>query len=282
MSIISSIALLGGIGAIGGALLFVASKRFKVEEDPRIDDVEALLPGANCGACGLKGCRDFATSCVKAGNLEGFFCPSAGASAMERIAAYLGVSASMGKRTPIAVVRCQGTSATKTPLDAAYAGPRVCSIMGMTAGDYACLDSCLGCGDCVEACPWDAIHISTESGLPAVEADKCVGCGNCANACPRSIIEIRRRGVVTKQGERRVWVACSNCQKGGITRKQCTVGCIGCSKCVKACPFDAIHVSNNLAHIEATKCRTCGKCIPVCPTGAILSVNVVKNEDSDL
>ena len=274
MSIITSIALLGGIGAVGGGLLYATSRRFKVDEDPRIDDVEALLPGANCGACGLKGCRDFACHCVAAGSLTGLYCPSAGTEGMSRIAAYLGTDEARAAKIPVAVVRCQGTVLTKARLDASYSGPRVCSIMDMQAGDYQCMSCCLGCGDCVKACPWDAIHINAATGLPEVEPDKCVGCGKCAATCPRNVIEIRSRGIAAKGGERRVWVACGNCQKGGTARKQCSVACIGCGKCAKACPFGAIEIKNNLAHIDGDKCRTCGKCIPVCPMGAIRSVNI--------
>lgn len=252
------------------ALHFV-SKKFKVHEDPRIDGVEQLLPGANCGACGLKGCRDFATKSVQAGTLEGLFCPGAGESGMQKICSYLGIESTKEHSTPIAVVRCQGTSDTKAPLDAQYSGPRKCALMDMQAGDYQCLNSCLGCGDCSAACPWDAIHISTDTALPVVDDEKCVGCGKCAQACPRSIIEIRQRGTHTKSGARRVWVACSNCQKGGVARKQCTVACIGCGKCAKTCQFDAITITNSLAHIDPAKCKTCGKCISVCPSHAILA-----------
>lgn len=278
---LAPIILLGGIGAAGAVALYFVSKKFRVDEDPRIDDVESMLPGANCGACGNKGCRDLAVGIVKAGSLSGYYCPVAGQEGMQRIADFLGLAPSGGASTPLAVVRCAGTHVTKTPLPAKYAGPRVCSVMNMQAGDYACPSSCLGCGDCVAACPWDAIHMDQATGLPVVDSAKCVGCGLCAKACPRLIIEIRSRGLFTPRGERRVWVACSSCAKGAAARKQCTVACIGCGLCAKACPWDAITVENNLARIDGDKCKTCGKCVPVCPTHAIHSINVAvpsKNE----
>lgn len=273
MAMFAPIILLGGIGAAGAFALYYVSKKFRVDEDPRIDEVESLLPGANCGACGNKGCRDLAVGIVKSGSLSGYYCPVAGADGMKRIADLLGLAPASGA-TRLAVVRCAGTPSTKTPLPVEYDGPRSCSVMNMQAGEYLCANSCLSCGDCVDACPWDAMRMDPASGLPVVDADKCVGCGLCAKACPRRIIEIRSRGLSTPRGDRRVWVACSNCAKGAAARKQCTIACIGCGLCAKACPWDAITVENNLAHIDGDKCKTCGKCLAVCPTGAIHSLNV--------
>ena len=264
MSIVASIITLGGIGALGAVLLGGVARRFHVEEDPRIAEVEALLPGANCGACGYKGCHDFAVHCVSQGNLDGLHCPGAGADGMGRIAAYLGCDA-RHTSSKIAVVKCAGTSDTKTSLGAHYIGPQVCAIKAMGAGDYQCQAGCLGCGDCVTACRFGAISIDPVSGLPTVDAEKCTGCGVCASVCPKHIIGIRDAGL---RG-RRVWVACSNCLKGVQARKQCSVACIGCGLCVKACPFDAISVTDNLAHIDPEKCKACGKCVEACPSHAI-------------
>lgn len=238
-------------------------------------EVETLLPGANCGACGMKGCHDFAVQCVREGNLDKYFCPGAGKDGMAKIAAFLGCESS--DRDPnVAVVKCGGTSVTKTAFNATYVGPRTCSIMNMTAGDYDCDNSCLGCGDCADACQWHAISINHHTGLAEVDADLCTGCGQCVTTCPRKIISLRPQGV---RG-RRVWVACSNCQKGPVTRKQCKAGCIACGLCVKACPFGAITIVNNLARIDPSKCKTCGKCVPVCPAHAIKCANmIIKQKD---
>lgn len=273
MSILSSIALLGGIGAVGAVALNTVAKKFHVEEDARIAQIEEVLPGANCGACGYKGCHDFAVSCHKAGNLTGFLCPGAGAAGMKKIGAILGVDASAAV-AKVAVVRCAGTPQTKTLLEAKYVGPQVCSIMNMSAGDYVCATSCLGCGDCVEACNFDAISIPAGSSTPIVNADRCTGCGMCAVACPRRVIDIRPKG----ENLVRVWVACGNCQKGGIARKECTVACIGCGLCAKNCPVQAITVSNNLASIDPAVCIACGKCVAVCPTHAIKTSQAINIE----
>lgn len=260
---------------MGAVTLNRVAKKFHVDEDPLVPEIEGLLPGANCGGCGMKGCHDFAVQCVKAGGLTGFYCPSAGAEGMAKIAARLGCAAET--RMPnIAVVKCAGTPETKTPFSAKYVGPRVCSIMNMSAGDYDCDNSCLGCGDCTTVCQWNAIKINKEKGLAEVNADLCTGCGQCVTACPRHIIELRPKG---PKG-RRVWVACRNCQKGALARKQCKVACIACGLCVRTCPFDAITIENNHAYIDPAKCKTCGKCVPVCPTHAIQCANmIIKQKD---
>lgn len=270
MSVLTAVMVIGGIGAAGALALNRVANKFHVDEDPLVFRVEELLPGANCGACGMKGCHDFAVQCVKKGQLDDFYCPSAGKEGMSRIAEALGCNAT--DRMPnVAVMKCAGTKETKTPLESKYVGPRKCAIMNMTAGDYECDNSCLGCGDCIEACPWDAITNDADTGIVTIHPGNCVGCGKCVTACPRHVIELRPVGL----RQRRVWVACQNCVRGSMTRKQCKVGCIACGLCVKQCKFDAISILNNHAYIDPEKCKTCGKCISVCPTKAIHSINIV-------
>jgi heterodisulfide reductase subunit A-like polyferredoxin len=136
-------------------------------------------------------------------------------------------------------------------------------------GDTGCGYGCLGCGDCVAACKFDAICIDEKTGLPVVDEDKCTSCGACVKACPRNIIELRKKG----PKNRRLWVGCVNKDKGAVAKKACGAACIGCSKCTKECKFEAITVTNNVAYIDWKKCKNCRKCESVCPTGAIKSVN---------
>ena len=128
---------------------------------------------------------------------------------------------------------------------------------------------CLGNGDCVAACQFGAIVVNPETGLPEVDETKCTACGACVKACPRNIIELRKKGV---KG-RRIYVGCVNRDKGAVSRKVCAVSCIGCGKCVRTCPFEAITLENNLAYIDAEKCRLCRKCVAECPTGGIREIN---------
>lgn len=263
-----SIITLACIGAISALILYAIAQRFKVEEDPRIDRVEKLLPGANCGGCGKAGCRNFAESCVKATSLEGMLCPVGGNTVMKQIAEILGMEAA--ETTPrIAVIRCNG-SCENRPQTNIYEGAPNCAIAhNLYSGNTGCAYGCLGCGDCVAACSMEAISIDTATRLPIVDIDKCGGCGACARACPRGIIEVRKKGA---KG-RGVYVGCVNKDKGGVARKSCAVACIGCGKCAKECKFDAITITDNLSYIDSDKCKMCRKCVEVCPTGAILAVN---------
>lgn len=266
-TIIYTIISLCAIGIASAVILYFVAQKFKVEEDPRIDTVESILPGANCGGCGKPGCRGFAEATVKATSLDGLFCPVGGAETMTKVAAALGMEVTV--QTPqIAVVRCNGTCDHRQRTSQ-YDGYKSCAIEhSLYRGETDCTFGCLGCGDCVTACPFDAIHMD-ENGLPVVSEEKCVACGACVKACPRNIIELRNKGV---KG-RRVFVCCVNKDKGNIARKACTAACIGCGKCVKECPFEAITLENNLAYIDFRKCKLCRKCVSACPTHAIHEVN---------
>ena len=137
-------------------------------------------------------------------------------------------------------------------------------------GETGCAFGCLGFGDCVAVCAFDAIHINPETGLPEVDADKCTACGACVKACPKMIIELRKKW----PKNRAVYVSCVSKDKGAVVMKACKAGCIGCGKCVKVCAFDAITVENNLAYIDPQKCKLCRKCVNECPTGAIRLVGM--------
>lgn len=267
-TLVITIISLCAIGVISAIILYLVAQKFKVEEDPRIDVVEGLLPGANCGGCGYPGCRGLAEATVKSETMNGLLCPVGGAATMSKIAAVLGRE--VAEQAPkIAVVRCNGTCENR-PRTSQYDGARSCAVEhSLYIGDTGCAFGCLGCGDCVAACAFDAVHMNPETRLPEVDSEKCVACGACVKACPRNIIELRNKG----PKDRRVFVCCVNKDKGAVARKACKVACIGCGRCVKECPFQAITLENNLAYIDYNKCRLCRKCVAVCPTGAIHEVN---------
>jgi electron transport complex protein RnfB len=253
--------VLGGIGLLLGLGLALAAKKLAVPKDPRVEKIGEILPGANCGGCGYPGCAAFAEAVV-AGAAPPGGCVAAGAGVNARIAAILGVAVDESSRK-VAVVHCGGGHSA---VDAfAYRGPENCaSALLVMEGHKLCRFGCIGFGDCVAACPFDAIHMG-ENGLPVVIPEKCTGCGKCVSTCPRSIISLWPE-------DRKVVIACSSRDKGGIARKACSVTCIGCGKCAKACPVEAITVENFLASIDPSKCINCGICAGECPTSAIVDM----------
>ena len=266
--ILISLLVLCLTGLAAALLLYLIAQKFRVEEDPRIDQVQEVLPGANCGGCGFAGCRALAEACVKADTLDGLLCPVGGAPTMEKVGAILGLAA-VAADPKVAVVRCNGTCEAR-PRTSEYNGVRSCRIQhNLYVGETACPFGCLGCGDCVAACQFGALSMDPQTGLPVVDEEKCTACGKCVKACPRNIIELRKKG---PKGRRMV-VLCVNKDKGAIARKACLSACIGCGKCQKECNFEAITVDSNLAYIDPEKCRLCRKCEAACPTGAIHSVN---------
>jgi Na+-translocating ferredoxin:NAD+ oxidoreductase subunit B len=279
--ILYSIISLSIIGAVAAVILYFIAQKFKVHEDPRIDDIEAVLPGANCGGCSVPGCRAFAEALVKADDISTLYCPVGGNDTMALVAKILGKEVT-AKEPLVAVVRCSG-SPEHRPKTNVYDGAPSCAVEhSLYTGDTGCPYGCLGHGDCVVVCKFDAIYMNPITGLPEVIDEKCTACNACVLACPRSIIELRKKN----PKDRKIFVSCINEDKGGVARKYCAVACIGCGKCVKVCAFDAITLENNLAYIDPVKCKLCRKCPPECPTNAILEINLpprkVKEETAEV
>ncbi len=260
-----SLSLLALISAI---ILYFVAQKFKIFEDPRIDDVQAILPGVNCGGCGFAGCRSLAEALVKSETFEGLYCPVGGAVVMDKAASILGKEAPVVDPT-VAVLRCNGTPEFR-PHTSKYDGVPDCRISNsLYMGETDCSYGCLSNGDCVRSCKFDAMYMDSGTGLPVIIDDKCVSCGACVKACPRHLIELRKKA----KKDRKIYVACQNCDKGGPARRACKVACIACNKCFNVCEFNAITIENNLAYIDATKCTFCRKCVTECPTGSILELN---------
>jgi electron transport complex protein RnfB len=266
--ILITIICLSVLALISAIILYFVAQKFKVYEDPRIDEIQAILPAANCGGCGFAGCRNFAEALVEAETFEGLNCPVGGAEVMGEAAKIL------GKEAPevdplVAVLKCNGTPEFR-PKTSHYDGVSDCRIANnLYMGETECSYGCLGNGDCVIACTFDAMYMDTETNLPVISDEKCVACGACVKACPRDLIELRKKA----KKDRKIYVACSNCDKGGPARRACKVACIGCGKCLKVCTFGAITIEKNLAYIDANKCTFCRKCVTECPTNSIIEVN---------
>ena len=246
------------VGIVAGVLLTVAAKIMFVPVDERVEQLTEALPGANCGGCGYAGCSDYASAIVESG-ADVNLCPVGGPSVTSALAAIMGVDAG-STEGEYAVVMCGGYD-NKTDKIFDYQGIPTCkAVKSLYGGAGACGHGCLGYGDCVEACQYDAISIV--DGVAVVDRTRCTGCGMCAKQCPNHLIEI-------VPATARAFVGCSSCDKGAYTRKVCKVGCIGCKKCERTCPNGAAKVVNNLATIDVNLCVNCGECAKQCPTGAI-------------
>jgi len=267
-TIIITIITLTLLGFLSAVILYLIALKFKIYEDPRIDEVLAVLPAANCGGCGYAGCRNFSEALVKAESFEGLNCPVGGNKVMAEAAKIIGKVA-IETDALVAVIRCNGTLEHRHR-SSVYNGPADCRLShNLYIGETDCAFGCMGLGDCVRACTFGAIYIDNKTQLPVVIDEKCVACGLCVKACPRNIIELRKKA----KKERKIFVSCINTDKGGPARRSCKVSCIACGKCYDVCKFDAITISDNLAWIDSFKCTLCRKCVSVCPTSSILEVN---------
>ena len=268
LSIVYSAVLLASIGLVAAAILYVVSKKFYVYENPLIAEVDEILPAANCGGCGSPGCKAFAEKLVNTEDISELFCPVGGNDVMKQVAVLL--DKEVAEKDPtVAVILCQGGCEVRTKTTI-YQGPRSCAISSLVyGGETDCQYGCLGDGDCVDVCDFDAMYMDDETGLPVISTDKCTSCGACVKACPRDIIEMRPRN----KRDLKIFVGCLNEDKGGIAKKACNVACIGCSKCEDICPKDAVVMTDTLAYIDPALCTLCRKCVEVCPTHSIIETN---------
>ncbi len=256
--VVVAASVLGGMGALFGIGLSYASRVFEVKADERAVQIRDILPGANCGACGFAGCDAFADA-VAGDRAQVNGCPVGGDAVAEKIAAVMGVEAAGVKRVAARIL-CNGRCSVSTE-KYIYHGLNDCFAAAQLFGGHkSCAYGCLGHGSCMAACPFNAIAIA--GGVARVIEDRCRACGKCVAACPKKLIEI-----VPK--EKKYSVMCKSRDKGAVTKKNCQVGCIGCTRCVKACSYGAISMEGSLARIDTEKCTGCGECTSVCPTMAI-------------
>jgi Na+-translocating ferredoxin:NAD+ oxidoreductase subunit B len=271
--IISAIAALGLIGLIFGLFLATAARVFAVDTDPRVEALKDVLPGVNCGACGYAGCVNFAEAVVH-GEAPANGCIPGGEDTAKDVATLMGQEVS--ESIPlVATLFCIGSYA-KAADRFIYHGVKDCAVASELNGGFkSCSYGCLGLGNCVRACPFEAIRMGLH-GLPVVDKDKCSGCGLCAKTCPRDLIKILP---LSEQGH---LVLCSSHDRGKSVSKACEVGCIACKACVKVCPQEAIDMEDNLAVIDLEKCDDCGKCVEKCPPGTIHRFSAIPSEEEAL
>ena len=268
MNIVLAIVVLGAIAVIFGLILAVAAKAFEVKVDERLPLIQACLAGANCGGCGFPGCGGCAEA-ILAGKAPVTACAPAGAEGAAKIAEILGMEAPSGDKM-VAHVMCNGGCNAQKNFE--YRGVTDCiAATKVCGGDaLACSFGCFGFGSCAAACKFDAIHVV--DGVAVVDKEKCTNCGACREACPRKLI----REVPYKQ---KVFVDCSNKNKGPAVTKVCAASCIACGMCERTCKFDAIHVVDNVAVIDYSKCKNCTMCAKACPRNAIEPIPTAEEKE---
>ena len=262
MLVMTSLGAIGGLTFVLASLLVIANRRLHVEEDPRIDVVDDMLPHANCGACGFPGCRPFAESLVQGASLPGK-CTVSSEEGREDIAAYLGVDVGAEEKR-VARLACAGGSNVARN-DAHYEGLSTCAGATLVSGGgKACSWGCLGLSDCAEACDFGAITMN-EHGLPVVDEDLCTACGDCVVACPKDLFSLHAVS-------QRLWVACRSQAEGDEILEDCHVACTACGRCAMDAP-GLIAMQNQLPLIDYTKNHSTKVPIERCPTGAIVWID---------
>ena len=261
--ILDSALILGGVGLFFGFLIAMANKKFYVWEDPRIGEVEELLPNSNCGACGLPGCRAFAEAVVD-GKEQPSGCTVMGEEDLADVASYLGVDAGEANKR-VARLLCAGGK-DEAARNSDYAGLETCKAAASVAGGgKACNWGCLGLADCEIACDLDAIYMN-DNLLPVVIPERCTACNDCVVACPKDLFELMPI-------EQKLIVQCKNLLKGDAAEDLCSVACNTCNRCVADSEPGVIDLIDNLAVINYEKNElTSPKAIERCPTGAIVWV----------
>jgi Na+-translocating ferredoxin:NAD+ oxidoreductase subunit B len=253
--------LLGGLLSMG---LATASRAFHVEEDPRIDDVEEMLPGANCGACGKAGCRAFAEALVSGASAPAA-CSVSPAEGVKQVANYLGMDAGTAVKR-VARLACAGGNNVAWNR-ATYGADQSCRGAALVAGGAkGCSWGCLGLGDCSVVCDFGAIHMN-DLGLPVVDAEKCTACGDCVDVCPKALFSIHPT-------THRLWVACKSLAEGDEVLDECAVACTACSRCAFDAPNGSVVMENNLPAVDYGRNGELKKSIvDRCPTGAIVWIS---------
>lgn len=263
MLVTSALALLG-IGAVAAVILAVASRLLRVEENPLIEEVADALPGANCGGCGFAGCEAYAAAVVVNPDIPANLCTVGGNEVADKVGTLSGKAVVTGEPT-VSFRRCSRAEGN-VKIKYEYVGTATCASAALLeGGPYMCTWACLGYGDCLRACPFDAMYL--ENGMVEIIPSKCVSCGQCVKACPRSILQIIPRRA-------RVANHCATREKLKSVSDVCGVGCINCLKCLKACPADAITYDHRRIEIDYSLCiaygQACGEaCVASCPRGIL-------------
>ena len=274
---LEAIGVVAALGAVFGTGLSIASKKFAVHTDPKVEKILALLPGANCGACGYPGCSGLAEA-IATGKATVAPCISCTSENRKEIAAIMGITGETqisSKLRKVAILSCNGNHVT-APKRFEYKGIKDCHLVAnFFAGPGRCSFGCLGFGSCIKICPFGAISMG-ENGLPKFDYEKCTGCGLCVQQCPQRVITL-------VNSDSKIHIKCNNRDKGKAAMLDCSVSCISCGLCEKVCPTGAIKlhddVNGSIPIIDYNKCIECGLCVKKCPRHCIQIVPPIPTKE---
>ena len=267
------LAVMVGVGAFFGFVLAFANKKFAMEVNPLINEVDEILPKGQCGACGFAGCAKYAEAVVEDPDVPPNLCVPGKAAVAEKVAELTGKKAEVTE-PKYAHLKCRGTETAAAAAYNYHGVPDCAAAKLIQGGPKACKFGCLGFGNCVRECPFGALSMGND-GLPIVDTDACTGCGKCVSTCPQSVLELTPFSAP-------VGVECSSHDKGAVAKKSCSNACIGCGLCMKNCSHEgAIKIDKFLAIVNPEICKECDDptCLTKCPTKAIQSiVKAAKNQ----
>ncbi len=255
--------LLGGLTIVFGAFLVFSAEKFKVEVDERVEKILEVLPGIDCGTCGAPGCAAFAQGVVE-GKYGVNGCRVGGEETANKIAEIMGVKKENIGEELVAVLLCLGDNETAKRISD-YKGIQTCEALNLLGGDKGCQYGCLGLGDCIRACPFNAIEMG-EKGLPYVIEENCTACGLCVEACPRNLFQL-----IPKSQD--IYLACSSYDDPKTVKQVCSRGCTGCTLCTKVTENEMIKMDGALAKIQWDKVKENKMLEPAlekCPTNSFV------------
>lgn len=271
IEIVYALLAVGILGGLFGLLLAFAAKKLAVEKDERIAQVEEVLPGVNCGACGYPGCAGYAEGIVLE-EADMTLCSPGGADVAAAIGEIMGSEVSVSDVKLVAQVHCRGTRET-SQYSYGYQGIADCNAMSIYfGGDKTCKHGCLGMGSCMKVCPVDAIKRAAE-GYIYVDREVCIACRKCLDVCPTGVLKMIPYDATH-------FIACNSTDKGGAVRKYCSVGCIGCKMCEKKSPEGGFKVEKFLASIDYSAQGERDTAFKACPPQCIIELRETSQETS--
>ncbi|MDD5530335.1 MAG: 4Fe-4S binding protein [bacterium] len=250
--------IVGSFGAVFSTILAIAYAKLNTLTSEKESNIMDSLPGGNCGTCGFADCEGYGKALAK-NETEIGKCRVGGDKLIQKLSEILSIAV---PEHEVAALQCGGGQ-QETSQRFEYHGIMRCDAANIvSSGPISCTYGCIGFGDCVKVCNFNAISME-KNGLPAIDEKKCTGCGLCVKACQRDILILIPK-------EQKLYMGCNSPESNLIKKSVCKVGCITCGLCVSNCPYKAIEIKNGRAEIEFELCKNCGICIAKCSTHAIV------------